>query len=57
MPPLAGALGHSDALLITAIFAPAGTSSSGPSEIRGHNRYCAAKEICTVTSKDVTGRS
>jgi len=55
MPPLAGARGHSDALLITAIFAPAGTSSSGPSEIRGDIRYRIAKEICTVTNKDVTG--
>jgi hypothetical protein len=57
MLPLAGARGHSEALLITVIFAPAGMSSSGPSEIRGDNRYCAAKQICTATNKDVTGRS
>jgi hypothetical protein len=25
--------------------------------ICGDNRYCAAKEICTVTNKVVTGRS
>jgi hypothetical protein len=42
---------------ITAIFAPAGTSSSGPSEICVDDRYCAAKEICMVTNKDVTSRS
>jgi hypothetical protein len=54
MPPLAGARGHSDALFITTIFASAGTSSSGSSEIRSDIRYNIAKEICTVTNKDVT---